>query len=62
MYSILLSKVEHSYHLIEDRLKELIKKYNNQLQLYKKALESSLNKKVDKVYIYSTYLGKEIKI
>lgn len=25
MYSILLSKVEHSYHLIEDRLKELIK-------------------------------------
>ena len=25
MYSVLLSKVEHSYHFIEDRLKELIK-------------------------------------
>ena len=41
---------------------ELVQKYNSQLELYKKALESSLNRKVDKIYIYSTYLGKEIKI
>ena len=30
--------------------------------LYKKALESALNKKVEDVYIYSLYLNKEIKI
>ncbi len=41
---------------------ELVQKYNSQLELYKKALESSLNRKVDKIYIYSTYLGKEIEI
>ncbi len=38
----------------------LIEKYKIQLEIYKKALEESLNKKVDKVYIYSTYLDKEI--
>ena len=42
--------------------KELIEKYISQLELYKKALEESLRKKVDKVYIYSVYLGKEIEI
>ena len=40
--------------------KELIDKYDKQLQLYKRALEASLNRKVDKVYIYSTHLNKEI--
>lgn len=42
--------------------KELINKYIEQLDLYKKSLESALNKKVDEIYIYSTYLGKEIPI
>ena len=37
-------------------------KYNIQLEIYKKALEESLNRKVDKVYIYSTWLNKEIEI
>ena len=41
---------------------ELVEKYISQLKLYKKALESALNKKVDKIYIYSVYLGKEITI
>ena len=41
----------------ESNLKE---KYLTQLNLYKKAIEEAGNKKVDKVYIYSTYLGKEI--
>ncbi len=41
---------------------ELIKKYKIQLELYKKALEEALKKKVSNVYIYSTYLKKEIKI
>ena len=40
----------------------LIEKYRTQLELYKKALESALNKKVDKMCIYSTYLEKEIMI
>ena len=41
---------------------ELVGKYISQLELYKKALEESLQRKVDKTYIYSVYLGKEIEI
>ena len=41
---------------------ELVEKYISQLELYKKALEESLQRKVNKTYIYSVYLGKEIKI
>lgn len=41
---------------------ELIEKYRNQLELYKEALEQALNRNVDKVYIYSVYLGKEVEI
>ena len=41
---------------------ELVQKYKNQLELYKQALEEALNTKVDKVYIYSVYLEKEIEI
>lgn len=40
--------------------KILVEKYNTQLNLYKRALESAMNRKVDKIYIYSTYLEKEI--
>ena len=40
----------------------LIQKYKNQLNIYKKAIESSLNKNVDEVYIYSLYLNKAIKV
>ena len=42
--------------------KELIDKYKKQLELYKRALESALNKKVYKTYIYSVYLDKEIEV
>ena len=41
---------------------ELIEKYHTQLELYQKALEETLKRKVDKTYIYSVYLGKEIEI
>ena len=41
---------------------ELIQKYKKQLELYKRALEEALDKKVSKIYIYSTYLDKEIAI
>ena len=39
---------------------ELIEKYKPQLKIYKKAIEEALNKNVEKVYIYSVYLNKEI--
>ena len=41
---------------------ELISKYKVQLDLYKVALEQALQRKVDKIYIYSVYLNKEIDI
>ena len=42
--------------------KQLIDKYKKQLDLYQRALEEALNRKVEARFIYSTYLGKEIKI
>ncbi len=42
--------------------KELIERYKSQLDLYKRALEKALNKRVDKECIYSTYLNKCIEI
>ena len=39
---------------------ELISKHKPQLMLYKEALENGLNRNVDRVWIYSTGLGREI--
>ena len=41
---------------------KLIEKHKDQLKLYQRALENSLKQKVDKIYIYSVYLGKELEI
>ena len=41
---------------------KLVEKYKTQLEMYKKALEISKDKKVDKMYIYSTFLEREILI
>lgn len=41
---------------------ELVEKYRVQLDIYKKALEQVYQRNVDRVYIYSTHLGKEIEI
>ncbi len=41
---------------------ELIAKYESQLLMYKRALEGALDRKVDYIYLYSTYLGKEISL
>ena len=46
----------------EGKENELIEKYSSQLDMYKKALEEALKRKVDKKYIYSIYLGKELEI
>lgn len=43
----------------EETLKE---KYQKQLDLYKMAIEGMMKKKVDNIYIYSTYLEKTVKI
>ena len=42
--------------------KDLVQKYEKQLQLYKKALEEATGKKVKEMYIYSLYLNKEIRL
>ena len=41
---------------------ELVNKYKDQLKLYKRALEYSLGKNVDNVYIYSVYMNKEVSV
>ena len=46
----------------KDGEQELISKYGKQLQLYQYALEEAMNQKVEKTYIYSTYLGKELEV
>lgn len=42
--------------------KNLYINIKNNFGLYKKALEKSLKRKVDEVYIYSLYLEKELDI
>lgn len=41
---------------------ELIDKYKNQLEWYQKALEEAMQKKVSRVLIYSTFLGKVLEV
>lgn len=40
----------------------LIEKYKKQLELYKRAIEQALNKKVAHTYIYSIFLGRKIEV
>ena len=49
-------------YIEKDKEQELVEKYKEQLNLYKEALEKSLNRKVNKVALYSLYLNKEIEI
>ena len=41
---------------------ELILKYQDQLDRYRQALEEALGQKVEKVFIYSTFFGKELEV
>lgn len=55
--------VDFKTDFVENRDEQiLVDKYKTQLDLYKRALESATGRKVDKVFIYSTYLEKEILI
>ena len=47
-------------YVANDAEQELVDKYKGQLEIYKRALEQALNKKVEAVYIYSTCLDKKI--
>lgn len=49
-------------YLKEGEEKSLVIKYKKQLELYKRALETSLGRDVVKTYIYSTVLNKNINI
>lgn len=53
--------VDYKTDFVENE-NELKEKYQKQLSLYKKALEEAFGKKVSEVFIYSTYLEKEIKL
>ena len=53
---------EQAFKLIYSLEMQKQENLENQLDLYKEALENALKRKVDKVYIYSVYLGKEIEI
>ena len=44
----------------EGKEKELVEKYKTQLELYRSALEQAMDRKVDKMGIYSLYLQKII--
>ena len=55
--------VDYKTNYVENNNEQSLKeKYNIQLEIYKKALEKALKRKVNRVYIYSTYLNKEIEI
>ena len=51
--------VDYKTDYVQEK-EELIEKYSKQLDLYKRALEEALERKVSKVYIYSTCLNEEI--
>lgn len=53
--------VDYKTDMVKDEM-NIVNKYKEQLMLYKRALESALDKNVDRVYIYSLYLGKQIQI
>ena len=55
--------VDFKTDYVENRDEEsLINKYRTQLELYKNALEQATKRKVDRIYIYSTYLEKKIEL
>ena len=54
--------VDYKTDFVKTDENELIEKYVGQLTLYKQAIEKATGKKVKEVYIYSTYLNKDIKV
>ena len=53
--------VDYKTNYVEnDKEEELVKRYEKQLDIYKRAIEEVANKPVKEAYIYSTHLSKEI--
>ena len=53
--------IEQKIKFVSLKFPQLLKeKYFRQLEIYKKALEISLNRSVDEIYIYATKLNKLI--
>ena len=58
-----ITLVDYKTDYVPDKNEEyLIEKYQAQLYLYKRALEQAMGKKINKTYIYSTYLDKALKL
>ena len=55
--------LDYKTDFVKDGEEELlIERHAPQLMLYKEALENALDRKVDRIYIYSTTLGKKIQL
>lgn len=55
--------VDYKTDFIPEKNENILKeKYSRQLEIYRIAIEKSINKKVDETYIYSTFLKKTVKI
>ena len=55
--------LDYKTDFLENNNENILKeKYEQQLQLYKFAIEHAMKKKIDKIYIYSTFLDRSIKI
>lgn len=52
--------VDYKTDYVKQSEQELIEKYQTQLDIYRYAIEEATGKKVEEVYLYSTYLDKEI--
>lgn len=53
--------VDYKTDFVESE-EQLLNQYRKQLELYKRALEEALTKKVNHVFIYSTFLGKTLEL
>lgn len=55
--------VDYKTDYVQDgKEEELKQKYETQLEIYQEALEEDTKRKVDEIYLYSTFLGKEVRI
>jgi len=59
----MLVLVDYKTDYVENgKEKELVLEYQEQLMLYKRALQEALHRNVDKVYLYSVYLDRAIEV
>lgn len=54
--------IDYKTDYVKNDKSELIEKYRKQLEIYKRAIENVMQKRIKETYIYSTYLGEEVLI